>query len=400
MKKENRDPNSQHLTRRQFLELTGFAGLSLLLANCRPPSQATANPEPGLTPFPALEDTPTALPTAAPTAAPTASPTPAFKSQVATARTEVYEPAQLRVELERMFDDLGGLKDLLRPGARVGIKPNLTGETWTDAGLPVPATELFVTHPALVQALAEICLDAGVSSITIMDGLGDPLIFERWGYRAVADALGISLVDLCLPAPYASFTTFPVGGKFSVYDSFQLNPSLGELDVFISAAKMKCHSTTGVTLSLKNLFGIAPISLYRNSSNQNYRASFHGEYAFDRRVPRVITDLHLARPVHLAIIDGIATAEGGAGAWDTGYTQVKPGVLVASRDPVAADTVASAIMGFDPAAPSGSPPFLYADNHLELAQAAGLGTHLLDEIGIAGPSIEELLHPFRPVQRT
>jgi uncharacterized protein (DUF362 family) len=75
-------------------------------------------------------------------------------------RAASYDPALLRTELERMLEGIGGLADLVRPGARVAIKPNLTGGTWWDASLPAPAPELFVTHPALVQALAEILLDA------------------------------------------------------------------------------------------------------------------------------------------------------------------------------------------------------------------------------------------------
>ena len=103
---------------------------------------------------------------------------------------------------------------------------------------------------------------------------------------------------------------------------------------------------------------------------------------YDRRLPRVAIDLNLAMPVHLALIDGIKTVEGGAGAWDTGYNPVQPGLIVASKNPVATDAVSTALMGFDPDAPSGSHPFSYADNHLILAREAGLGTNRLKEIGV------------------
>jgi uncharacterized protein (DUF362 family) len=297
-----------------------------------------------------------------------------------------------------MLESLGGLGDLVRPGARVGIKPNLTGETWWDAGLPVPSTELFATHPALVQALAEILLDAGAGKVTVMEGLGDPLIFSRWGYVQMAKELGLDLVDLCSPAPYLQFKPSPVGPKFNIYDSFYLNGLLKELDIFISVGKMKCHATTGVTLSLKNLFGIAPISLYRRHAEDNNRSAFHDTAAFDRRVPRIILDLNLARPIHLALIDGVLTGEGGAGPWDAGLSPVRPGVLVAGRDPVAADAVAAAIMGFDPAAPSGSPPFIGGENHLALAHDQGLGTNQLSEIGVTGPQVRDVLFPFKTVE--
>ncbi len=102
--------------------------------------------------------------------------------------------------------------------------------------------------------------------------------------------------------------------------------------------------------------------------------------------------------VHLALIDGIKTVEGGAGAWDKGFNPVQPGLLVASKNAVAADTVATTLMGFDADAPSGSHPFSYADNHLLLAREAGLGTNQLNEIGVVGAEISAVTFPFKPVR--
>jgi uncharacterized protein (DUF362 family) len=309
-----------------------------------------------------------------------------------------YEVAQARAKLEEMFQQLGGLADVVRPGARVTIKPNLTGTTWTDASLPAPATELFVTHPALVQALAELLIDAGAGQIRIADGLGDEGIFQAWGYTDVAARVNAQLIDLCKPAPYGGFAAYAVGSARQVYDVFSMNAALKEVDVFVSFAKMKCHSTTGVTLTLKNLIGIAPISLYRRDESHNHRSAFHESTVYDQRLPRVAVDLNLAVPVHLALIDGIKTVEGGAGAWDQGYHPVQPGLLIASRNPVAADAISTAVMGFDPDAPSGSHPFSYADNHLALARDAGLGTNRLGEIGVVGAQVADVLYPFKTVR--
>jgi uncharacterized protein (DUF362 family) len=231
-----------------------------------------------------------------------------------------------------------------------------------------------------------------------MEGLGDPAIYYTWGYTDIATFLNAQLIDLCSPSPYTDYVMFPVGSGRLYYDSFYLNGLLGELDVFISVAKMKCHSTTGVTLSLKNLFGIPPISLYRVSEEHNHRSAFHESTSYDHRVPRVIVDLNMVRPVHLALVDGVMTAEAGAGPWDTGYNPVRPGLLVAGKDPVAVDAVTSAVMGFEPDAPSGSHPFEYADNHLALASQVGLGSNRLNEIGIVGTQIADAIFPFRTVR--
>jgi uncharacterized protein (DUF362 family) len=326
----------------------------------------------------------------------TSTQTPAWRALVATGRAAGYELALLRQELTRMLDGLGGLAALVKTGARVGIKVNLTGGTWWDTPDKPPATEFFVTHPALVGVLCELLRDAGASQLIVMDGLGDPTSFARWGYSTMAKPLGIRLVDLCKPDPYKAYTRFPVGKGASIYDHFMLNGVLGEVDVLVSVAKMKCHSTTGITLSMKNLVGLAPTSEYRRDINHNNRSAFHESTDFDKRLPRVVIDLNRACPIHLALIDGVMTAEAGAGPWDGGLAQVRPGLLVAGCDPVATDSVSAAIMGFDPAAAAGVSPFLHGDNHLILAHEAGLGTNRLMEVGIVGPAIKDLRFSFKP----
>ena len=306
-----------------------------------------------------------------------------------------YDPALLRQELERMLTEIGGLGDRVKSGARVGIKVNLTGGTWWDAKGKPPATEMFVTHPAVVGALSELLLDMGAAKLTVMDGLGDETNFSQWGYADMAKPVGAKLLDLCKPDPCADFKLFPVGPKSYLYNQFSLNAALDEFDVFISVAKMKCHSIAGVTLSLKNLIGLAPISRYRNVEQDNDRSALHGSADFDTRLPRVIVDLNRARRIDFALIDGVITAEGGAGPWDAGLNQIRPGLLVCGKDPVATDAVAAALMGFDPAAKGGTAPFAHSDNHLALAHESNLGTNRLSEIRIAGPAIQTLVHKFK-----
>ncbi|MBN1266347.1 MAG: DUF362 domain-containing protein, partial [Anaerolineales bacterium] len=363
------------LHRRQFLKLMGTSLLSLLLQRCgiRPSASetsggtTTSSPDSTITVSPSGTEASSQTPTSEPTGTPSDTPTPDYQALASVGQTSTYEVSTLREKLQDMFQQIGGLEDIIRPGARVMIKPNLTGGTWTDASLPAPAEELFVTHPAVVQALAELLIDAGAGQISIVEGLGDEAIFRAWGYTDVAARVNAELINLCKPDPYQDFVPFAVGPERLIYESFYMNALLKEADVFISAAKMKCHSTTGVTLSLKNLIGLTPISLYRREDTQNHRSALHGSTSYDQRLPRVVIDLNRAMPVHLAIVDGIKTVEAGAGAWDEGYNPVQPGLLVAGKNPVVTDTAAAAVMGFDPDAPSGSSPFSYADNHLALA---------------------------------
>ena len=56
----------------------------------------------------------------------------------------------------------------------------------------------------------------------------------------------------------------PGGGL--MYAGYDLNHSYRDTDVFISLAKLKEHRTAGVTLSMKNCFGITPCTIYSQRS--------------------------------------------------------------------------------------------------------------------------------------
>ena len=47
-----------------------------------------------------------------------------------------------------------------------------------------------------------------------------------------------------------------------MFPAFDLNHSYEDCDVFVSIAKMKEHATAGITLSMKNCFGLTPCTIY------------------------------------------------------------------------------------------------------------------------------------------
>jgi uncharacterized protein (DUF362 family) len=112
-------------------------------------------------------------------------------------------------------------------------------------------------------------------------------------------------------------------------------------------------------------------------------------------VPRVVADLVAARPVHLAIIDGVHTMTGGEGPWATGRQHVKPGLLIAGTNCVNTDAVGMALMGFDPMADRGTPPFETCDSTLRLAEQLGVGTRDLRQIDVVGTPISKGRFNFR-----
>jgi hypothetical protein len=89
---------------------------------------------------------------------------------------------------------------------------------------------------------------------------------------------------------------------------------------------------------------------------------------------------------------------GGEGPWCRDAAELKftaPGILIAGLNPVSTDAVCTAVMGYpDPRAVRGTKPFHFCDNHLLLAEQAGLGTAELTQIDVRGLSIETARYPY------
>jgi uncharacterized protein (DUF362 family) len=370
-----------HMSRRRWLQTVGAAAVGLLAEGCLPQSDAPA-------PAPIAAAQPTA-----PAGEPAANPL----ARVAIAQAASYDQALVRQQVRALIDGIGGLDDLIQRGPRVAIKVNLTGGTSSKPVAGVAPIESFATHPMVVRALGEALREAGARELFIVEAVYERASFTQWGYDAIAKDLGATLIDLNNPHPYSAFARVPVGENAFIYPAFSLHPLLQEIDSFVSLAKVKCHQIGGITLSMKNLFGLAPLQLYRRDPKDTYRSAFHGD-AEDTgtRVPRIIIDMNRARPIHLALLDGIKTVEGGEGPWIESMRPIAPGVLIAGKQALATDAVATAVMGFDPRGDYPSAPFLHGDNHLNLAAQLKLGTNNLDEIAVVGASIDQVRRQFKP----
>jgi uncharacterized protein (DUF362 family) len=301
------------------------------------------------------------------------------------------------------------------------VKVNLTG--WPYRVLfGTPPGETYITHGDTALALAQLLSEAGASRIRFVESVPDfrsmEFAVEAAGWDVPAmQALGVEFENtrnLGLGSDYARLAV-PDGGRLFSY--FDLNHSYQDTDVYVSLCKMKEHATAaGVTLSMKNSFGITPNSLYGSEGvgedRVGYRGPIHnagegqmrllpGEIPGNQdevvgvRVPWTIVDQAAARPIHLAIVDGITTIYGGEGWWNPGIGPIAPGVLAVGFDPVATDAVSMGVMGFDPHAPDNTAPFETRLNHVAMAEQAGLGSATLSQIDVRGLSIEEALTPFR-----
>jgi uncharacterized protein (DUF362 family) len=315
----------------------------------------------------------------------------AIVSNVAVTSGDNYGRTFIKEKVQHLFDALGGISDVVKAGDKVAIKINLTGGSGSASSSAlhgVPITESMWTHPEVVRAVGELLIDCGVngSDISIVEALWDDASYNNFGYLTVQQSLGANKVNLNNAAPYAAFITRDVGNLKFYWSSFTLNQILADVDVYVSIPKMKHHTSAGFTGALKNQIGITPKALYETSANHGRREALHSQGSSEgTQLPRSVCDLNLARPVHLAVIDGIKNAHGGEGVWNGTFQLAEDHVLLAGKEPVATDTVAAHIIGLDPgAAKFPLPQGGECDNHLYLLHQKGVGTNQLGEIAIVG----------------
>ena len=300
-----------------------------------------------------------------------------------------YDRTLIRGTLERMFNDLGGLGDVIKPGDKVGIKINLTGGAgWAssyqqETGLHPGAT--FWTHPEVLRATCELIQDAGAGQIYVLEAIYDWESYSQYGYKAAADPVGATFIDLNETAPYSDYAVREVGSQAFIYPTFIQNGILNDLDVMVSLAKSKRHNGAGVTHGIKNLVGTLPIPAGIYNDGAGHRQVIHKQTVLDGNVynnlRRIVLDLHMATPLKLVVNDAIQTVLGGEGPWG-GLTTARFDTLIASKDPVAADAVGTQVIGFDPMAPDHVSPFPDGLNYLRLAGTLGMGEYDLNKINL------------------
>ena len=164
----------------------------------------------------------------------------------------------------------------------------------------------------------------------------------------------------------------PVPGGGLMFDHYFLPKGVGEAiargeDALISVQKMKNHAFMGITLCLKNLFGLMPTDPL--GRHRNY-------YHHLVRMPYMLVDIGRIFDPTLNIIDALTSQA--SREWD-GEPRITD-ALVAGDQVIATDAVGAALMGHDPASDWLTPPFHRDRNALLVAAQSGWGTVDLEEI--------------------
>lgn len=349
---------------------------------------------------------------------------------VAIGACKTYSRAELVATLSRMFDQLGGLERLVN-GKTVAVKINLTGSATYRVGY-LPLGDTHYTNPHVIAAAVYLMGKAGARRIRVLESpwssaypLQETMYQADWNPQEIQSAAsGVEFENTNFLGQGKKYWRFAVPFGGYLFPAYELNHSYHDCDVFVSIAKMKEHATAGVTLSMKNCFGMTPASIYGagagvDEPNENPTGGRYMIHAGNRqpskiappeknpnsprqggyRVPRAVVDLIAARPIDLQIVDGVMSIAGGEGPWVRGVAPVNPGVLIAGTNPVCTDAVCVAVMGFDPMSDRGTAPFETSDNMLRLAEDVGIGTRRLNRIEVLGKRISDVVYNYAAHQR-
>jgi len=272
------------------------------------------------------------------------------KSKVAIVKGERgHEPVFRALDLIDWESTLSGWKKVL-------IKVNfITVETW-DSGA--------TTDPMVVEAIikrlknlpAEIFVVESDATLTNADKA-----FEVTGMNEACKRNGVQCLNLRHMKDRVKID-IPNG---EALQSITV-PRIVTESAIISAAKLKTHTSTKVTLGMKNMFGLLP-------------DKFKGKYHV-KGISKVIVDVNTVLKPALTVIDGFVGMEGRG---PSGGTPVKMDLIIAGKDVVATDATGARVMGFEP----------MEIPHIRKAHERGLGN--IDEIEILGSKLDDVRRVFK-----
>ena len=261
--------------------------------------------------------------------------------------------------IEEAVSLIGGIDQIIKPGDRVFIKPNVFSAQHPD--------EAATTDLRVLEATIQLVKDAGAGAVLVGENPAIALarhVLEANGLGDMVRRYGAKVVYL----DEEENQTVMVPGA-DVMHQVEFPRCVLEADRYISLPKMKTHAMTLVTLGIKNSLGLLP--------EHEKKGRLHHE-----AIHQKLVDIMRVKRPDLVILDGIVAGEG------QGPTFVEPiqfNMIMAGTDTVALDAVASVIMGFDP----------FEVTTTRIAHTAGLGTADLEKINVCGRSIDEVRRPFK-----
>jgi uncharacterized protein (DUF362 family)/ferredoxin len=247
--------------------------------------------------------------------------------RVALVRCGAYELDQVEAAIRRAVDLLGGMSAYVQPGQRVLLKPNLLR-----AMAPEKAA---TTHPTVVAAVARLVNEAGGKPF-IVESPGGPhnlrwltAVYQKTGMNWAAETGGATLnTDM-----ETTLVSHPEGALLHRLD---VVAPLLQADVVINLPKLKTHNLVGLTLSVKNLFGVVPGAT---------KVSYHSKLQDRARFCMGLVDIYTFVKPALNIMDAVVGMEGEG---PSGGQARQFGAILASPDGLALDVASAELVGYPP----------------------------------------------------
>ena len=281
------------------------------------------------------------------------------KSTVSIVKTpENPSEKEIDTAVRKAIELAGGLADIVPRGGTVLIKPNVVDTQHPDTGT--------TTDPRVCKSIALLVREMDANPIIAESsslGIDTEAAFKATGYAKLRDE-GFAVIDLKKEKTIK--VAVPRGKSLK---EVPLPKIAVDADAIISVPRMKTHAQTMVTLALKNMKGLL---------TDTYKRKFHLDFGLHEGV----ADLNTVVKPALSIVDAIIAQEG---LGPQSGTPVEMDLLIAGKDPVAVDAVASVIMGFAPR----------ESKVIDEAAKRGIGTAELAEIRIVGETIASVQRRFK-----
>ncbi len=259
-----------------------------------------------------------------------------------------YEPIFQALDMIDFKDGVSGWKKVLIKVNFIAVKTWDTGAT---------------TDPVVVEAIVKKLKDFPVEVIVVESDAtmtNADRAFEVTGMKEMCERNNVACLNLRHLDEKVEIEV-PNGEALKKITV----PRIVTESAIISAAKLKTHASTGVTLGMKNMFGLLP---------DKFKAKYHF-----MGINKVIVDINTVLRPFLTVIDGFVGMEGSG---PVGGNPVRMDLILAGKDPVATDSTACRVMGIDP----------HEIKHISKAYERGLGN--IDDMDLVGERLEDVTRVF------
>lgn len=263
--------------------------------------------------------------------------------------------ASIQESVTKVFDLMGGVTNMIKPGTTVMLKPN--------AGHASPADTSVCTNPEVVRAVIREVKKANPKSIVIAEaaaiGCDTMECYEVSGIADVAREEGVELYDIKADKDLINVA---VRGYRSNLHHVKLPRRLLEADHLINLPILKAHASMVFSCALKNIKGVVQDAVHLQMHQQNLTMAMMDVWS-------------VCRP-DLNIMDVMNAASGYSPHTPT---PIELDCIMGSKDPVALDRIACELVGIDPDGVS----------YFKVADEVGLGTSNQENIEVVGDKVAD-----------